>query len=288
MSGKVRNSIIAAFAAVTVTLSNSQPAQASKADAFTTPNQQHKNRPQKQGFFSPKPNNGSEPEKPNDDGSGGGDGDIPTYPKTESIKETQNHLSIIDQEMNKLEELSDAESETSDSDSETEENQCQIKSPGKFEFDSEFDYELDENDNPIVIVSMKDGSIRRIEFDQTRNKWYHANLFRDIKAPDGFDNQAVRNMDYSKKLDYLKENIPDESVFELQKKIAKSLTHPEIISVPGFLGKQKIRGMLDINRKSGFVSFTDAVTNKHRTIVEMGRNDILELVKNDFHLFPNT
>ena len=282
-SGKFRQSVLAAFVAVTVVfgLLSSQPAQAGEADAFTTPNQQHHSRPQKQGFFGSKSNNdGSGPGKPNGNDSNNDDGDdgsSPKYPKRESIEETQRHLFNIDEQINKLEEVTD-------SDSETEEKECQIKSPGKFEVD--FDFELDENGNPTLIIPMKDGSIRRIEFDQTRDKWYHEDLFPNISAPDGFDNQAVRDLKYSDRLAYLKENIPDKSVIELQNEIGKSLSHPENISVPGFLGKYKIEGTVDINMQSGLVSFTDGVTNKHRTIVKMSPERIQKLAKDGFHMFP--
>jgi hypothetical protein len=278
-SGKFRQSIIAAFAAAIFFFSGLTPARgAGEADAFT-PQPQHQSRPShRSGFFSGRSNNdGSGPGKPNGDDSDGNDGGIPKYPKTESIEETQIHLSNIDEQINKLEEVTD-------SDSEIEENQCQIKPPGKFEVD--FDFELDENGNPTLIIPMKDGSIRRIEFDQTRDKWYHEDLFPNISAPDGFDNQAVRDLKHSDRLAYLRENIPDKNVIELQNEIGKSLSHPKIISVPGFLGKYKIEGTVDINMQSGLVSFTDGVTNKHRTIVKMSPERIQKLAKDGFHMFP--
>ena len=192
------------------------------------------------------------------------------------MEETQIHLSNIDELTHKLEEVTDPY------DSETEENQCP---PGKFEVD--FNFELDENENPTLIIPMKDDSIRRIEFDQTRDKWYHEDLFPNISTPDGFDNQTVRNLTHLDKLDYLRENIPDKSVIELQNEIGKSLSHPKTISVPGFLGKYKIEGTIDINMESGLVSFTDSVINKHRTIVKMSPQRIKKLAKEGFHLFPN-
>lgn len=134
---------------------------------------------------------------------------------------------------------------------------------------------------------MKDGGIRRIEFDQTRDKWYHEDLFPNISAPDGFDNQAVRDLKHSDRLAYLRENIPDKSVIELQNEIGRSLSHPKIISVPGFLGKYKIEERIDINMQSGLVSFTDYSTNKHRTIVKISPERIQKLAKDGFHLFPN-
>jgi len=192
------------------------------------------------------------------------------------MEETQIHLSNIDELTHKLEEVTDPY------DSETEENQCP---PGKFEVD--FNFELDENENPTLIIPMKDDNIRRIEFDQTRDKWYHEDLFPNISTPDGFDNQTVRNLTHLDKLDYLRENIPDKNVIELQNEIGKSLSHPKTISVPGFLGKYKIEGTIDINMESGLVSFTDSVINKHRTIVKMSPQRIKKLAKEGFHLFPN-
>lgn len=279
-SGKFRQSIISAFVALTVFFSSQQPAHAAgQADAFTPQNQPHQSRPShRSGLFSDRSSNdGSGPGKPNGDGSNGDDGGIPKYPRTESIEETQRHISNITEQINKLEEIKD-------SDSETEENQCQIKPLGKFDFD--FNFELDENGNPTLIIPMKDGSIRRIEFDQTRDKWYHEDLFPNISAPDGFDNQAVRDLKYSDRLAYLRENIPDKNVIELQNEIGKNLSHPKTIPVPGFLGKYKIEGTIDINMESGLVSFTDGVTNKHRTIVKMSPEEIQELAKNGFHMFP--
>lgn len=95
----------------------------------------------------------------------------------------------------------------------------------------------------------------------------------------------VRNLKYSDRLTYLRENIPDRKVVELQNKIGKSLNHSKVISVPDFLGKYKLEGTVDINMQSGLVSFTDGVTNKHRTIVKMSPERIKKLAKDDFHMF---
>ena len=90
---------------------------------------------------------------------------------------------------------------------------------------------MDKNGNPILIISIKDGTIRRIDFDQTRNKWYHVDVFPNISPPNGFDNQAVRDLKYSDRLAYLRENIPDKSVIKLQNEIGKSLSHPKTILI---------------------------------------------------------
>lgn len=277
-SGKFRQSTTAAFVALTILFSSQQAAHsAGQAEGFTPQNQPHQSRLQRgRGIFGVKSNNdGPGPGKPYGGGDGGDDG-IPKYPQPESVELTQERVERIDELILKLEEVTDS------SDSETEETECP---PGKFEVD--FDFELDENGNPTLIIPMKDGSIRRIEFGQTRDKWYHEDLFPNISAPDVYDNQAVRDLKYLDRLDYLRKNIPDKSVIELQNEIGKSLSHPKTISVPGFLGKNKIEGTIDINMESGLVSFTDSVTNKHRTIVKMSPQRIKKLAKEGFHLFPN-
>jgi hypothetical protein len=134
---------------------------------------------------------------------------------------------------------------------------------------------------------MKDGDTRRIEFDQTRDKCYHEDIFPNISPPDGFANQAARDLNHSDKLNCLRKTIPDRSVIKLQNEIGKSLSHPKTRSVQKFLGKYKIEGRVDRNMQSGLFSFTDYVTNKHRTIVKMSPERIKELAKNGFHLFLN-
>lgn len=284
-SGKFHQSVIGSFLAVTVSLSALSPAHsAGEANAFPRDSRPHQSRPKNDGGLFGRNGRksigtGSGPGKPNGDDPDGNDNDdgLPQYPQAESTEKTRKRLDRIQEQIRKLEEVTD-------SDSETEENLCQIKPPGKFEVD--FDSELDENGNPTLIIPMKDGSIQRVEFDQTRDKWYHEDLFPNISAPDGFDNQAVRDLKYSDRLAYLRENIPDKNVIGLQNEIGKSLSHPKIISVPGFLGKYKIEGTVDINMESGLVSFTDGVTNKHRTIVKMSPERIQKLAKDGFHIFP--
>jgi len=146
---------------------------------------------------------------------------------------------------------------------------------------------LDKNGNPILLIPIIDGGTRHIEFDQTRDKFYHEDIFLNVSPPDGFDNQAVRDLDYLDRLDYLRITIPDRSVIELENEIGKSLSHPNTMSVLGFLRKYKIEGTIDINMQSGLVSFTNYGTNIHRTIVKMSPERIQELAKNKFHLFPD-
>lgn len=126
-SGKFRQSIISAFVALTVFFSSQQAAHsAGQADAFTQQSQQHQSHPKNKSIFSRKSHNDDPGSgKPNGNDSDGDDGGIPKYPKTKSIEETQRHLSNIDEQIHKLEELTD-------SDSETKEDECRLESKASF------------------------------------------------------------------------------------------------------------------------------------------------------------
>jgi hypothetical protein len=49
---------------------------------------------------------------------------------------------------------------------------------------------------------------------------------------------------------------------------------------------QDTQNRLDNIDEYGLVSFTDGVTNKHRTIVKMSPERIQKLAKDGFHMFP--
>lgn len=202
------------------------------------------------------------------------------YNKRKTVQQTEDRVRNIDYLMKQLNDESDSESE-----SECEVNDQQSKIAKLF--DSRLTLSFDENNKPTVVVEKKDGSIRRVDFYHTRDKYYHEDVFPGITAPNNFDNKAVRKMPYSDKLKYLRTTIPDEKVFELQNEIGKMLLEPENISVPGFLGKNKIEGIFDIDASSRIVSFTTSGTDKHRTIVKMSPKQMNKLVKRDFHLYPD-
>lgn len=111
-------------------------------------------------------------------------------------------------------------------------------------------------------------------------------MFPSISTPDGYNDKIVKSLNYRDRLAYLRRNVPDNKVIEMQNEIAKSLSNPKIRSVPGFLGKRKIEVTIDINLESGVVSVTNAVTNKHRTIVTMDDQEIEDLARRSFHIFP--
>jgi hypothetical protein len=55
----------------------------------------------------------------------------------------------------------------------------------------------------------------------------------------------------------------------------------------GFLGYSKIEGTVFINLRLNKVEFRDCSSYKFRTAMTMNDKKILNLVKTDFHLFPN-
>lgn len=63
-------------------------------------------------FSSRSSNDGSGLGKPDDFGSDSDRDGLPQFPQTESIEETEEHLSIIDKQINKLEEVTDSDSES--------------------------------------------------------------------------------------------------------------------------------------------------------------------------------
>ena len=114
-SGKFRQSVLAAFVAVSVGLLSPQPVQAGEADAYTIPTQQHHSRPQSTGIFSGKSSNGgSGPGKPDDSDSGSNG--LPQFPQTESVEKTEKRVESIDNYLRQMSELSDSSTESESED----------------------------------------------------------------------------------------------------------------------------------------------------------------------------
>ena len=114
-SGKFRQSVLAAFVAVSVGLLSPQPVQAGEADAYTIPTQQHHSRPQSTGIFSGKSSNGgSGPGKPDDSDSGSNG--LPQFPQTESVEKTEKRVERIDNYLRQITELSDSSTESESED----------------------------------------------------------------------------------------------------------------------------------------------------------------------------
>lgn len=114
-SGKFRQSIIAAFAAITFYFSGPKPAKAKEADAaFIQQTQQQNTRVQKnQELFNKAV---AEPGKTDNSGSNAAGEGMPEFPKTESVDKTENWVETIETLIGEMEEISDSE----ESDSETE------------------------------------------------------------------------------------------------------------------------------------------------------------------------
>ena len=110
-SGKFRQSVLAAFVAVSVGLLSPQPVQAGEADAYTISTQQHRSRPQSTGIFSAESSNdGSGPGKPDDSDSGSNG--LPQLPQTESVEKTEKRVERIDNYLHQMGELSDSNVES--------------------------------------------------------------------------------------------------------------------------------------------------------------------------------
>ena len=263
-SGKFRQSIIAAFVAVTFYFSDLKPAHsAGQADAFTPQNQQHQSRPQNQGIFSRKSNNdGPGPGKPNGNGSGGNDDSVPKYPQPESVEKTQERVDRITEQTRRLKEVTETDDES--------EKQCSIEE--------------------IKDGIAKDGTFIHASASQVRDKGLHIPDFLDEETLDGkFDVTQAETLEYSDRLKYLrdKNNLPDEIVSQARDKILDFMTADDTMLIPGCLGHNKIEGTVFINTRLNKVGFRDSSSYKFRTAMTMNDEKILKLAKNGFHLFPN-
>ena len=156
-SGKFRQSIIAAFVALTVFFSSQKAAHSiGQADGFTPQNPQHQSRPPNtnKGIFGRKSNNNSPgPGKPNDNGSDGDDGGIPNYPQPKSVEETQKRLDWMEKQVRKLNEETDSESEI---ETESKEDQCDQQNKAGFK-------ELPDGQNFVYDMNQGQGLIKQAE-----------------------------------------------------------------------------------------------------------------------------
>jgi hypothetical protein len=118
-SGKFRQSIIAAVAAIVISTSSIAPTRAAgEADAFSNqqPHQQSRPAPRSgSGFFSGKPSNdgsGSGPGKPDDSGSDLSTDGLPQFPQVEPVEKTEKRVDKIDDHLRQMNEVSDSDTET--------------------------------------------------------------------------------------------------------------------------------------------------------------------------------
>ena len=118
-SGKFRQSIRAAFAAMTIYFSILSPAHsAGEADAaFTQQNQPHQSRPQHpRGIFGRKSNNDGPGPGKNDGSGGDDDSGMPKFPQTESVEKTEERVERIDDHLRQMNEVSDSGTESESED----------------------------------------------------------------------------------------------------------------------------------------------------------------------------
>jgi len=151
---------------------------------------------------------------------------------------------------------------------------------------SEFAYKLDKNGNPILRVDTKTGSEVLVTYDKALEKYYHQDVY-NLETPKNFDSKEARSLKPKDRVEYLKKTVPRDKVIEFQIANAKSLSTENLLEVPGFIGAQKEPGTLYINKETGQVHFVNARTNTWRTTVIKTRTGLINLAKNNFHLFPN-
>lgn len=154
---------------------------------------------------------------------------------------------------------------------------------------SDSEEEQCEVDEKITRVVSKDGSSTKVSSSQVRDKGKHIPEFLSKERLKGvFDASELEGLSYKDRLEYLqnRDNLPDDVVFEAQKKIGELLSAEDTFIVPGFLGSQKIRGTVFINLRLNQFGFRDAVSNEYRTGGYISDSKIRTVANSDFHLFP--
>lgn len=325
-SGKFRQSIIAAFAAV---IFYSSAHSTGEADgAFTQQNQQHQSRPQHDpGIFGRKSNNDRQVILAKAEGNpitpptNRGPSDFPTPPsrgrssRPVYVPKYRVTPKIIDQGLGaganpagagggENPEFDDQcpvpkkqqsqESKTFDYDydyrskkKKQSAEQCELEE--EFKKDKKyggFAYKLDKSGNPILRVETKAGSEILLTYDKALEKYYHQDVY-NLETPKNFDSKKARSLKLKDRIKYLKETVPPNKVIEFQIANAKSLSTENLTTVPGFISARKEPGTLYINEETGQVHFVNARTNIWRTTVIKTRTGLINLAQNDFHLFPD-
>ena len=103
--------------------------------------------------------------------------------------------------------------------------QCKLED---YEYEG-FAHKLDENGNPILKVTGKNGSELLVPYDKALEKYYHYDVY-DLKKPEKFDAKKARFLKPKDRLEYLKETVPRDKVIEFQISNAKSLSSSSVTS----------------------------------------------------------
>lgn len=129
--GKFRKSIISALVAVFILASGPLESEAKGVDAFTPQHQTPHSQRNRDSFSQAAKNPSSNgPGKLNNNGSDGGvddDNDMPQYPKTESVQETEKRIENIDESIARMEESQDFEEEQCEATEQKKEIRSRIK-----------------------------------------------------------------------------------------------------------------------------------------------------------------
>ena len=165
--------------------------------------------------------------------------------------------------------------------------QCELKE--EFKKDKKyggFAYKLDKSGNLIFRVETKAGSEILLTYDKTLQKYYHQDVY-NLGTPKNLDAKKARSLKPKDQIKYLKKTVLLNKVIEFQIANAKSLSTKNLNTVSGFISAREEPDTLYINKKTGQVHFVNARTNIWITTVIKTRTGLINLAKNNFHLFPN-
>lgn len=149
----------------------------------------------------------------------------------------------------------------------------------------------DSNGNPIFSIEKTDGTKIVCTYEQALAKYYHADV-HGLKFPKGFDQTRAKKLAPADRKAYIASTVPKQNILEFLKANVASLSSDKLKPVPGFIGSRKESGTIyysvnpnNVNKRE--LHFVNEMTGEWRTTVVQSDNQLRNLAKNDFHLFPN-
>ena len=131
--------------------------------------------------------------------------------------------------------------------------------------------------NNLYAKAADDGRIIELNNFQYRDKGYHIDVWEDVEIPETFDLPYVKSLnDYKSRLKYLRnpDNLPEETVCEMQLAAKKFYESPDTKAFPGTLGKNKIKGTVYVQESTGIVGFVNESNDISRTNVKMSEKQL--------------
>jgi hypothetical protein len=269
---------------------------ASSVEGFTSPNPpiDRGSNPIRKLFSSP---NGDGSSGGNDGGNNGGDdfSGIPEYPRVETVEQTEERITLIQQQIRELEEI-DSESETeSETKSETksEKKERQLKE-SIVEEKKLNDDRRKRGLSPVTLI-IKDGHRWETPNTQIRDKFYHFPKVFGSKTPPLLTEETLKKLadpkqvSHKDRLTVLRSDtfLPEKYVRDAGADLREACIDPDTIVKPGTFGKnmesrgvgKSTDGYILYNKNKNLAMFFNSKGLK--TVISPSEKQIIDIKKNN-------